>query len=247
MSDGHRRAYRVINKYVCRRACPSGQVPVSAAGVVAQIEALEIFNVSVSMDPEGYEKSRAIDRQTDWILSTFGIHPWNAPRFHAQMEGLQPLIETSPMIGEIGLDYHWVREPSDHGYQREVFRYLIKEGVRQKKVVNIHTKGAEADVDRILGDLGVQRAIVHWYSGPLSTNFTRWQKRASRAEVEFTFGAFAIFEPHQERELYRNCWKQHEGIHFAGQHTSLKHAWIEGAVESGIRAAKEVLVKTQGR
>jgi len=28
-------------------------------------------------------------------------------------------------------------------------------------------------------------------------------------------------------------------IHFAGEHTSLKHAWIEGAVESGIRTALE--------
>jgi monoamine oxidase len=69
----------------------------------------------------------------------------------------------------------------------------------------------------------------------------------SWAEDEYTFGAFAIFEPHQERELYRNSWKQYEGIHFAGEHTSLKHAWIEGAVESGIRVAKEVLVKAEVR
>ena len=29
-------------------------------------------------------------------------------------------------------------------------------------------------------------------------------------------------------------------IHFAGEHTSLYHAWIQGALESGIRAAKEI-------
>jgi len=29
-------------------------------------------------------------------------------------------------------------------------------------------------------------------------------------------------------------------IHFAGEHTSLYHAWIQGALESGIRAAREV-------
>ena len=28
--------------------------------------------------------------------------------------------------------------------------------------------------------------------------------------------------------------------HAYGEHTSLKHAWIEGAIESGIRAALEV-------
>ena len=29
-------------------------------------------------------------------------------------------------------------------------------------------------------------------------------------------------------------------IHFAGEHTSLYHAWIQGALESGIRAAREI-------
>jgi len=29
-------------------------------------------------------------------------------------------------------------------------------------------------------------------------------------------------------------------VHFAGEHCSLYHAWIQGALESGIRAAKEV-------
>ena len=62
----------------------------------------------------------------------------------------------------------------------------------------------------------------------------------SWAEDEYTFGAFALFEPYQEKELFDNVWKCHDCIHFAGEHTSLKHAWIEGAVESGIRAAREV-------
>jgi monoamine oxidase len=62
----------------------------------------------------------------------------------------------------------------------------------------------------------------------------------SWAEDEYTFGAFALFEPYQEQELFENVWKCHDRIHFAGEHTSLKHAWIEGAVESGIRAAREV-------
>jgi monoamine oxidase len=62
----------------------------------------------------------------------------------------------------------------------------------------------------------------------------------SWAEDEYTFGAFAIFEPHQEADLFESIWKPYRKVHFAGEHTSLRHAWIEGAVESGIRAAREV-------
>jgi monoamine oxidase len=29
-------------------------------------------------------------------------------------------------------------------------------------------------------------------------------------------------------------------VHYAGEHTSLKHAWIEGALESAVRTALEV-------
>jgi TatD DNase family protein len=134
---------------------------------IAEIERHEIFTIGVSMDPDGYVKSRAIDEQTEWVLSTFGVHPWNAPAFHAQLEALQPLIDASPMVGEIGLDYHFVAEPENHALQRDVFRHFVMQGVSQKKILNIHTKGAEADVDRILGELKVSRAIIHWYSGPM--------------------------------------------------------------------------------
>jgi TatD DNase family protein len=134
---------------------------------IAEIERHEIFTVGVSMDPQGYAKSRAIDVQTEWVLSTFGVHPWNAPAFHSQLESLQHLIDASPMVGEIGLDYHFVAEPESHALQRDVFRHFVKQGVSQKKILNIHTKGAEADVDRILAELGARRAIIHWYSGPM--------------------------------------------------------------------------------
>ncbi len=156
--------------------------------VIEEIEQHEIFTISVSMDPEGYAKSKAIDRQTEWVLSTFGVHPWNAPIYHSQLEALQPLIDASPMVGEIGLDYHFIPEPENHALQRDVFLHFVKEGISQEKILNIHSKGAEADVDRILGELGVRRAIVHWYAGPI-------QQLHSLAEkgVYFTVGVEVLF------------------------------------------------------
>jgi len=134
---------------------------------IKEIEQHEIFTVSVSMDPEAYAKSKAIDDRTRSVVSTFGVHPWNAPSFHSQLEVLQPLIDASPMVGEIGLDYHFVTDPEKHALQRDVFLHFVKQGIAQNKILNIHSKGAEADVDRILGELGPRRAIIHWYSGPM--------------------------------------------------------------------------------
>ncbi len=56
----------------------------------------------------------------------------------------------------------------------------------------------------------------------------------------FAAGAFALFEPEQETRLQADIVKPEGRIHFAGEHCSLWHAWIQGALESGIRAAREI-------
>jgi monoamine oxidase len=56
----------------------------------------------------------------------------------------------------------------------------------------------------------------------------------------FARGAFALFEPGQQTRLQSDIVAPEGRIHFAGEHTSLYHAWIQGALESGIRAAREI-------
>ena len=54
---------------------------------------------------------------------------------------------------------------------------------------------------------------------------------------EFAGGAFALFDPGQQTLLHEEIVKPEGRIHFAGEHASLYHAWIQGALESGLRAA----------
>lgn len=57
---------------------------------------------------------------------------------------------------------------------------------------------------------------------------------------EFAGGAFALFDPGQQTLLYDAIVAPEGRIHFAGEHASLAHAWIQGAIESGLRAANEI-------
>jgi monoamine oxidase len=57
---------------------------------------------------------------------------------------------------------------------------------------------------------------------------------------EFAGGAFALFDPGQQTLLQPAIVAPEGRIHFAGEHTSLAHAWIQGAIESGLRAAFEI-------
>ena len=57
---------------------------------------------------------------------------------------------------------------------------------------------------------------------------------------EFAGGAFALFEPEQQTRLYKDIIAPEGRIHIAGEHASLEHAWIQGAIGSGLRAAWEI-------
>jgi monoamine oxidase len=57
---------------------------------------------------------------------------------------------------------------------------------------------------------------------------------------EFAGGAFALFDPEQQTQLHGEIIKPEGRIHFAGEHASLYHAWIQGAIESGLRAAIDI-------
>jgi monoamine oxidase len=53
-------------------------------------------------------------------------------------------------------------------------------------------------------------------------------------------GAFALFAPEQQTTLQDAILKPEGRVYFAGEHCSLYHAWIQGALESGIRAARQI-------
>lgn len=54
---------------------------------------------------------------------------------------------------------------------------------------------------------------------------------------EFAGGAFALFDPEQQTLLHEQIKAPEGRIHFAGEHASQYHAWIQGAIESGLREA----------
>jgi len=59
-------------------------------------------------------------------------------------------------------------------------------------------------------------------------------------EDPYAGGAFALFEPGQETLLQADIQRPEGRVYFAGEHCSLWHAWIQGALESGIRAARQI-------
>ncbi|MFF4445599.1 flavin monoamine oxidase family protein [Streptomyces sp. NPDC001502] len=56
----------------------------------------------------------------------------------------------------------------------------------------------------------------------------------------YAYGEASVLLPGQHTELFPHVRKAEGNLHFAGCHTSIKPAWIEGALESAVRTALEV-------
>jgi TatD DNase family protein len=132
-----------------------------------EIDDKQIFTVATAMDLPSYLALKKIGERSELVLPTFGIHPRRAAEYADRLPEITRHIESSPAIGEIGLDFHWVKDTSTYPAQKKVLEYFIAAAREQEKFVNLHTKGGEKEILDLLEKYDVKRAIIHWYSGPM--------------------------------------------------------------------------------
>jgi len=162
-----------------------------------EINKHKILTISTSMDIPSFERNLEIGERCDLVLPAFGIHPWNAPDNKDRLEELHDAIDRSPIIGEIGLDHHFIEDTSQYAAQYKVFDFFLSAAKEQNKIVNLHTKGAEREILERLINYGIQHAIIHWYSGPLEVFYELLEYG-----VYFTIGVELLFSDHI-KELVR--------------------------------------------
>ncbi len=136
---------------------------------IEDINKNEIITLANSMNIESYIKNKEYSKKSKYIKPCFGIHPWKAAEYKGNLEDIIPYIEESELIGEIGLDFFWVEDKSTYEAQRKIFNFILKESIKRNKFVSIHTKGAEEEIYNTLKRNNYNKAIIHWYSGEIST------------------------------------------------------------------------------
>jgi len=158
---------------------------------LAEIKERNIFTISNSMDLPSYERNRQIAEDSDYILPIFGVHPWNASHYVDRLDELDGAIESSPMIGEVGLDFYFVKDKTEYPNQRKVLEYFLAACKKQNKIAILHTKGAEELILKLLKEFELTRVIIHWYSGPIDIF-----KKLVDMGICFTIGVESIYSTH---------------------------------------------------
>lgn len=119
-----------------------------------------------SMDRESFLHTKKQFGGRENVIISFGIHPMEAYKSTIKKREVYSLIEDSPFIGEIGLDFHWIEDKSTYSKQLEVFNMMLEVCKECGKIPMIHTKGAEKEVLQQLKEYKIHKSLIHWYSGP---------------------------------------------------------------------------------
>ncbi len=69
-------------------------------------------------------------------------------------------------VGEVGLDYHWVKDQNQRKAQEPLFKLFIELANELKLPLVIHSRKAEARATEILEKHSAVRVLMHCYDGP---------------------------------------------------------------------------------
>ncbi|GEC07608.1 amine oxidase [Streptomyces spinoverrucosus] len=84
------------------------------------------------------------------------------------------------------------------------------------------------------------RGLQQVYGQRVEVFYTGAGRTQSWLRDPYAYGEASVLLPGQHTELLAAIRAPEGPLHFAGDHTSVKPSWIEGALESGVRAALEV-------
>lgn len=137
---------------------------------IREIDKNNIKVISCAMDEKSYKDNLQLGKMTENIIATFGIHPSKVLNINYDLDKFDEYIKESKLIGEVGLDFYWVEDKSNYNKQVEIFRYFLRKAKEYNKYLNIHTKGAEDLIYKLIGEHDVsEQSIIHWYSGDINT------------------------------------------------------------------------------
>lgn len=107
-------------------------------------------------------------RWKGFVYVTAGLHPQHAVNIsegalEAYLDKIRDNSEKIIGIGEIGLDYHWIKDKPNRERSKEIFRRLLEFAKELKKPVVIHNWDAGEDVINILEEVSLKKVQMHMF------------------------------------------------------------------------------------
>jgi len=135
-------------------------------------EAGIIAIVAVGSNRQSNIKTLEISQKhSRFVYPALGLHPWelgNLGTFEIDdnLRFIEQNIASAVAVGEIGLDYDKrVLKVASKELQKEVLGRLLNIAKKYAKPAVIHSRYAWKDALHLLQDVGVDKAVFHWFTG----------------------------------------------------------------------------------
>ena len=127
--------------------------------------------VVVGWDKDSSELAIKIAEQYDFIYAVIGFHPENIFDINDEILYNTLNLYKHPKvvgIGEIGLDYHWTKDPDKRELQKSYFVKQIDFANKVGLPISIHSREAFSDTLEILKEhKPLYSGVMHCYSGSI--------------------------------------------------------------------------------
>lgn len=146
----------------------------------------------VGFDYPTIKKALELSKTYEGIYPIIGWHPTEAGSYSDEVEEkLIDLLQTEDVVamGEMGLDYHWMRDPKD--IQIEAFRRQIRVAKKLKLPIVIHNRDSTDDLYRVLKEENIEEigGIMHSFNlGPV------WVKKFLDLGMHISFSGVLTFK-----------------------------------------------------
>ena len=125
------------------------------------------------------------EENVTWALGAHPADPLSLEEFPEKR--LQSLIETVPVVGEVGLDR---RSPVPLARQQDTLGTIFRILGEQPRILNIHSAGATAPLLKIIEKYRPSGVVLHWWRGtPAQTD------RALHLGCSFSVNAAEVARP----------------------------------------------------
>ena len=128
--------------------------------------------VAVGSNQQSNIKTLAISQEhRHFVYPALGLHPWelaNRGTFEIDdnLRFIEQNIASAVAVGEIGLDYDKrVLKAASKELQKEVLGRLLNIAKKYAKPAIIHSRYAWKDALQLVQDVGIDKAVFHWFTG----------------------------------------------------------------------------------
>jgi TatD DNase family protein len=115
-------------------------------------------------DPMDLPRAIKLAEKYDEIYFAVGVHPVDIDKFEEKLLLDNINHPKCVAVGEIGLDYYWVKDEQERKRQQEFFQKQIDIAKEYNKPIIVHVREATADTEKIIENNTDIKGVFHCFN-----------------------------------------------------------------------------------